>query len=222
VNLRSPAPSAGNSPRLLSGRTETSPSDKSPVAQVYPSDRSPSCAGGIPTEESSSTTSLSTAVSYTSSNFTDDGAAGITLTPSSGSVSGFCSSNLAVHRTSPVLGPGVWQGLHHALRFGYGSVRVCLMWRSCCVSRSSPAGSPKEHLAAGCTPSKLVPLFRRRSEAASACPRRGPAPGYGCLSRLRIRSQPSRFVTTFSTGGPPLSLTALREGIGAAPGRLAV
>jgi uncharacterized protein (TIGR03437 family) len=206
------APSAGNSPRLVSIVLNVLPADKSPGAQVYPSGLlfTGVAHGANPDARTVTLTNVAaTAAAYTSANLTDDGANWITLTPASGFVPGSTSSNLAVQPNIAGLGPGVWQGFI-TLRFGDGSVRivnVALVLRS-----GSPAGSPKEHLAAGCTPSKLVPLFTSLGSSFSV-----PASWPNALEMAIVNDCGDPFtdgsvVTTFSNGDPPLALTALREG----------
>jgi uncharacterized protein (TIGR03437 family) len=206
------APQAGNSPRLVSVVLNVLPAGMSPGAQVYPSGLlfTGVANGANPDPKTVTLTNVAaTAAAYTSSNLTDDGASWITLTPASGSVPGSASSTFAVQPNIGGLGPGVWQGAI-TLRFGDGSVRVvnvALVLRS-----GQPAGSSKQHLAGGCTPSKLVPLFTSLGSSFSV-----PASWPSALEMAVVNDCGDPFttgsvVTTFSNGDPPLPLTALREG----------
>jgi adhesin/invasin len=206
------APSAGNSPRLVSVVLNVLPVDKSPGAQVYPSGLlfTGVAHGANPDPKTVTLTNVAAAAAaYTSSNLTDDGASWITLTPALGSVPGSTSSNLAVQPNIASLGPGVWQG-SITLRFGDGSVRIVNV---ALVLRSAPlAGSPKEHLAGGCIPTKLVPLFTSLGSSFSV-----PASWPSALEMAVVNDCGDPFtagsvVSTFSNGDPPLPLTALREG----------
>jgi uncharacterized protein (TIGR03437 family) len=206
------APLAGNSPQLVSVVLNVLPPDNSPGAQVYPTGLLFTGVAHGPNPDPRTVTLTNVAVApaaYTSSSLTDDGASWIGLAPASGFVPGSASSNLAVQPNIAGLGPGVWQGAI-TLRFGDGSLRVvnvALVLRS-----ATPAGSPKERLAGGCTPSKLVPLFTSLGSSFSV-----PASWPSALEMAVVDDCGDPFtagsvVATFSNGDPPLPLTALREG----------
>jgi uncharacterized protein (TIGR03437 family) len=206
------APLAGNSPQLVSVVLNVLPPDNSPGAQVYPTGLlfTGVAHGPNPDPRTVTLTNVATAAAaYTSSSLTDDGASWIALAPASGLVPGSASSNLSIQPNIAGLGPGVWQGAL-TLRFGDGSLRVvnvALVLRS-----ATPTGSPKERLAGGCTPSKLVPLFTSLGSSFSV-----PASWPSALEMAVVDDCGDPFtagsvVATFSNGDPPLPLTALREG----------
>lgn len=206
------APSAGNSPQLVSVVLNVLPADKSPGAQIYPSGLLfiGVAHGPNPDAKTVSLTNVAPAAAgYTSSITTDDGGNWITVTPASGSVPASSSSNLTIQPNIASLGSGVWQGVI-TLRFGDASVRnvsVALVLRA-----ASAAGSPKAHLASACNPSKLVPLFTSIGSSFSV-----PASWPSALEMEIVDDcgdplTSGSVVTTFSNGDPALALTSLREG----------
>ncbi len=205
------APSAGNSPQLVSVVLNLLPADQSPGAQVYPTGAIFIGVAGGPNPESQSITLTNVAAgsaTYTSTQ-SGDGGNWITVTPSQGSVPGFNSSRIALQPNVAGLGPGVFQRAV-TFRFGDGSLRtvnVALILRA-----SGGAGASKAPSAAGCAASKLVLLFTSVGTDFNI-PAAWPSPIEmkivdDCGEPLTTGSA----VTTFSNGDPPLALTALREG----------
>lgn len=210
------APAAGNATQLVSVVLNLLPSDKNPGAQLYPGGLIFTGVAGGPNPDPQTVTLTNAAASsltYTSSKATDDNTAWIFLDSPAGSAPASSSVALAIQPNIAGLGPGVRQGAV-TLQFGDGSFRsinLALVLRA-----GAAASSTKARFAAGCNPSKLVPLFSSFGGGFSV-PSAWPAALEvkvvdDCGEPLTAGS----VITTFSSGDPPLPLNALRDGSWAA------
>jgi len=208
-----------NSPQVASVVLNVVTPDKSPGALVTPTGLIfvGSAGGASPTAETISISNPSpTPISFNAAVFST-GPSFFTVQPQSGNVSTGQPTTVSVQPSLAGLTAGVYRG-EVDLLFSDGSIhRVAILLIVIPASGASSAGSSVEDLgaiprAAGCTPSKLIPVFTLLGAGFKV------TAGWPVAIQATIVDDCGTFMTsgnvvaTFSSGDPALSLSSLRDG----------
>ncbi len=217
--IRVTAPGADNSPQTLSVvlNVLSAGSDPGPIVQPAGLIFTGVAGGEAPGSQNVLVSNLtSSPIAYASGRLTLDGANWFVHLPTAANVTPDQSTRIVVQPDQTGLTPGVYRGTLTLLFPGGVTRAVNLLFVVIPASGTPAAGASQREsfriAAAGCAPSRLVPLFTQLQDSFAV------AAGWPNPMQVQVVDDcgspmvAGSVVTTFSNGDPPLNLTASPDG----------
>ncbi len=205
------SPGLPNSPQTVNVVLNVLPADRAPAPEILPTGLIfVGAAGGAnPAVQNIRLNNLAPApAQFVASAFVDSQTKWLSATPATGSATSGQAFNVAVQAALTGLATGVYPG-EVAIQFATGSLRRVSVLL---IVLPRPPSLASGNAAAGCTPTKLLPVFTQLGSGFKV------AAGWPTPIELRIvddcgdPATAGSAVATFSNGDPALPLNSLRDG----------